>query len=445
MNMNNSQANGDLSSKRFAGFFLSFFGLFLLAAYILPWFFQTLIFVQAGELDGILYGFYLSEQKPEAVATLVLGIAAFAFPLAWILYRRRMPEHDTASTALHDGHALRPAFFILFLAFTGIAIGRNLAGWTFPLNNLIDSMMFPMFGIGVYLLVTAHRQSERIVCVLALVTTIAVYAAQPLWFSFVKFLLVALMVLVLQRKYSVFFLVLAGVAIVLMLHPIKRSPFTLEQLRPCLADTFDNMLSYLPLRQSEDPAQAVSAEVCNIPPSGRYASSLLRRLSLHERYFRTTQFVPAQESFQNGSTLEPLLYAVIPRVFFPSKPREELGNDFGRRFKLLNPWDKTTSENVPWTAELYWNFGYLGSVAGFAVLGALLAGAIVCVGRLRNVYVRVGMFGAIVPLVVQESNISLLVGNAIHASMGIMLLYAGLCVLGPAVKRVLGTGSVDAK
>ena len=64
MNMNNGQANGDLSSNRFAGFFLSFFGLFLLAAYILPWFFQTLIFVQAGELDGILYGFYLAEQKP---------------------------------------------------------------------------------------------------------------------------------------------------------------------------------------------------------------------------------------------------------------------------------------------------------------------------------------------------------------------------------------------
>lgn len=85
-------------------------------------------------------------------------------------------------------------------------------------------------------------------------------------------------------------------------------------------------------------------------------------------------------AFQNGRTIEPLLYIFIPRFIWPDKPNSSMaGQVFNQEFKISA--SKRTFISTSQVGELYWNFGWSGIVVGMALIGGVM-GAIALLMRL---------------------------------------------------------------
>jgi hypothetical protein len=76
-----------------------------------------------------------------------------------------------------------------------------------------------------------------------------------------------------------------------------------------------------------------------------------------------------------GETLSWTLDAVVPRAIAPGKQDPgAFGNEFGRAYGMLAPFNTTTAVAISQPGELFLSFGWLGVVAGMAVLGAVFRG-----------------------------------------------------------------------
>ncbi len=80
---------------------------------------------------------------------------------------------------------------------------------------------------------------------------------------------------------------------------------------------------------------------------------------------------PEDVPYWNGKTYLTLLWTPIPRILYPEKPTKELGQEFGHRYSLLNPYDYTTSYNLPQIVEMYANFGIVGVIIGMFLIGII--------------------------------------------------------------------------
>ncbi len=78
---------------------------------------------------------------------------------------------------------------------------------------------------------------------------------------------------------------------------------------------------------------------------------------------------PGRVPYMDGETYRVMLWSFVPRVLAPSKPTQELGQQFGHRYGLLNPRDYATSFNCAQIVEMYLNFGHLGVLVGMALVG----------------------------------------------------------------------------
>lgn len=113
-----------------------------------------------------------------------------------------------------------------------------------------------------------------------------------------------------------------------------------------------------------------------------------------------------------GHTLVNLVTGLVPRAIWPAKPAERFGNEFGQRYGLLSPVETAMSVNLPWLIEFYANFRLMGVVVGMGLVGLVL-------GALDRTLNRPGSSGPqaalaatlLLPLVVAESNISLMASN----------------------------------
>jgi hypothetical protein len=82
---------------------------------------------------------------------------------------------------------------------------------------------------------------------------------------------------------------------------------------------------------------------------------------------------PSTVPFWDGESYYPIFYKLIPRILWPDKPREEMGQLFGHRYKILNDDNLTTSMNCPMVAEAYMNFGMIGIWLIFLIYGLIMA------------------------------------------------------------------------
>jgi len=80
---------------------------------------------------------------------------------------------------------------------------------------------------------------------------------------------------------------------------------------------------------------------------------------------------PEQVPFWLGASYQTLWTSFIPRLLWPGKPQATIGNEFGHRYKQLEPKDKSTSYNLAWLPEFYANFGASGVVLGMFSVGIL--------------------------------------------------------------------------
>ena len=117
----------------------------------------------------------------------------------------------------------------------------------------------------------------------------------------------------------------------------------------------------------------------------------------------------------------------IPRFIWPDKPQELMGYKFGVRYGIMSVNNNTTSMNTPILPEMYMNFGNIGVIICmilFALIYVLLN------NYFNNKHIsdvgKVYAIAIIFPLVIQESNFSLMFGNIplmILAVYGIVRLY----------------------
>ena len=160
------------------------------------------------------------------------------------------------------------------------------------------------------------------------------------------------------------------------------------------------------------------------PGSLRSFSGVVTRISHQLLLSRVIQTTPHDVPYWGGETYVPLISKLVPRAVWAEKPEERFGNEFGRRYGLLNPDERQMSVNLPWMPEMFANFGWLGLLVGMSAIGLLMA-------MLETFFVspRAGLLeGAIgmsivSPLFMQESNFSLMVGNIPLIALTIWLYY----------------------
>lgn len=166
----------------------------------------------------------------------------------------------------------------------------------------------------------------------------------------------------------------------------------------------------------------------------------LARISHIFEFAAVVKDTPERIPFWEGETYKPLLTMFIPRIIWPNKPEEHVGQSYGHRYGFLYPSDDVTSWNLPWIIEMFANFGFAGVVLGMSIVGCLFA-------FLEAMLNRPGMnplefvVGAtiLLPLIFQESNFSLMAGN-------ILLLYISFYIYFAVGLRVrLGNNSGDGK
>ena len=130
--------------------------------------------------------------------------------------------------------------------------------------------------------------------------------------------------------------------------------------------------------------------------------------------------------YWEGYTYMPLFSKFIPRFLWPDKPVEEMGQEFGQRYKILDTTDTSTSMNLPWMAELYANWGEQGVYIGYALFGILFSFINRYFNYSSNSDLNLIVSAAIIfQLVVHESNFSLQVGNIPLLAIS-LVLFVGL-------------------
>jgi hypothetical protein len=82
---------------------------------------------------------------------------------------------------------------------------------------------------------------------------------------------------------------------------------------------------------------------------------------------------PESVPYWGGYTYSDLVWHLIPRVLVPDKPAPSMGQEFPRRYGLIDYSDIGTSYNLSHTVEFYINFGWLGVGLGMLLIGVTYA------------------------------------------------------------------------
>ncbi|MDQ6887333.1 MAG: hypothetical protein M3068_08575 [Gemmatimonadota bacterium] len=101
--------------------------------------------------------------------------------------------------------------------------------------------------------------------------------------------------------------------------------------------------------------------------------TILSRLSTFNQLSQIRRLVD-EDGFYEGKTLSYLAYAFMPRFLFPDKPTIQRGSWFavriGQAIQTANGW-YNNSINMTVQGELYLNWGWVGTLVGLPLYGAL--------------------------------------------------------------------------
>jgi hypothetical protein len=150
----------------------------------------------------------------------------------------------------------------------------------------------------------------------------------------------------------------------------------------------------------------------------------------------TVEATPAQVPYAMGVTYKPLLSKVIPRLVWPHKPEEDAGQFYGHRYPFLDPPDTVHSMNLPMVTEGWINGGWIGIILSALFVGVFLSAVwTFCIGAAGapgNVVLGMAVVGAAAD---GESNLSLVLGGALHALLVYGAFVAAVCWLSRMAPR----------
>ena len=102
------------------------------------------------------------------------------------------------------------------------------------------------------------------------------------------------------------------------------------------------------------------------------------------------------------------------------KPSDILGNEFGKRYKILNISDTSTSWNMPVLNEFFVNFGLIGVLTGMFFMG-LIFSIIRFLNYKYDNYLFIITFITLYPLFYLESHFSLHFGAVIQTFIFLLI------------------------
>lgn len=147
----------------------------------------------------------------------------------------------------------------------------------------------------------------------------------------------------------------------------------------------------------------------------------VNHLALFSAIIRDT---PSSQPYLYGQTYIPLLTKPIPRLIWPGKPKEILGNTWAVKYGFLSDLDSGTSFNLPWLPEMYMNGGVVGVVVVMFLLGILFRYLWI---HLMNASIGVATYAVALvfaqSLVFVESNLSMMLGGVIMFAMFLWVLF----------------------
>lgn len=148
-----------------------------------------------------------------------------------------------------------------------------------------------------------------------------------------------------------------------------------------------------------------------------FQRNISRLVHSAESLILITDLTPSTVDYYNGSTYKILLSKIVPRIFWKNKPSDTLANEAGRKYKILDKDDKSTSWNLPVLSEFYANFGNKGVVFGMFLVGlffALMSSFFKPDNGRHNSYSRTYIpiigISALFPTVFFETHLSLILG-----------------------------------
>ncbi len=103
-------------------------------------------------------------------------------------------------------------------------------------------------------------------------------------------------------------------------------------------------------------------------------NSFIQRLDNFSAFFIISKYYPKNFPLLNGESFQIILFAPVPRIIFPSKPKMLNLNEIGRKVGLLHSEDYVTSPGLGWWGEGYINFGYWGVFFVILFMGLLYEG-----------------------------------------------------------------------
>jgi hypothetical protein len=144
---------------------------------------------------------------------------------------------------------------------------------------------------------------------------------------------------------------------------------------------------------------------------------------------------PASVPFDQRNPFVDAIVNHVPRVLWPSKPLEILGNDFGKRYGILHADDVTTSWNLPWTVDFYITLGPVLSVFAIFVIGGIFGIAVRWLSARADPPFWFGVYSAtLLPLFYQESNFSVMTGSVFSVLIFLLATYRAAKTILPQLR-----------
>jgi hypothetical protein len=164
----------------------------------------------------------------------------------------------------------------------------------------------------------------------------------------------------------------------------------------------------------------ISEELKNIPNSNGGSA---RALNSYFIYHFVLLNVPEKYPYFQQSTYSNLITSFIPRALWKNKPKSEVGREFNVKYGF-NPEGNPTSINLPWVAELYLNFSYLGLFFGMFLIGVFIGLLTKLASVPKNNYIQyISGLTVVAPLILPESNFALMVGGIIPQYIFLIIIF----------------------
>lgn len=129
--------------------------------------------------------------------------------------------------------------------------------------------------------------------------------------------------------------------------------------------TLENLVSIF-----QNSLQAEEKVSKGIGGSAYKAQSFWERSSMKQSVDLVVSRCGYDKPYQGGATLTPLAAAFIPKILWPDKPSLAVGQIFNREFGVSEVADTYISPSH--VGEIYWNFGWMGILLSFPMIGLLL-------------------------------------------------------------------------